>query len=133
MEPQLTCLVVLKVNKTILKVNGSTTLPENIADIGAVQLAYQMYKKAAQKLPKDLSLPGLSQYTQKQQFWLGVAQFFCGKQPEASAAQSVTGEDIHSPWEYRVVGPLSQSQDFSRDWNCPPGAAMSPVKRCGLW
>ena len=41
-------------------VNGSLTLGENIADIGAVQLSYQMYQKAAEKMPSGLSLPGHS-------------------------------------------------------------------------
>ena len=116
-----------------MNLNGSLTLSENIADIGAVQLAYRMFKEAAKKLPKDLSLPGLTQYTQQQQFWLGVAQFWCGKQPESDVAKLVLGLDNHSPWKYRVLGPLSQSQDFSRDWNCPPGAPMNPADRCGLW
>ena len=108
-------------------------LTENIADVGAVELAYRMYKNAAKKLHKELSLPGLTQYTQKQQFWLAVSQFWCGKQPEIEVLSTVVGLDIHSPWKYRVLGPLSQSVDFSRDWNCPPGAAMNPVDRCGLW
>ena len=110
-----------------MNINGSLTLAENIADIGAVQLAYRMYKKAAEKLDKDLSLPGLTQYTQQQQFWLGVAQFWCGTQDDPDLG------DTHSPGKYRVVGPLSQSRDFSRDWNCPSGAPMNPVDRCGLW
>ena len=112
-----------------MKVKGNVTLPENIADIGAVQLAYRMHKKAFKDLKKDISLPGLSQYTPQQQFWLAIAQFWCGKQPENELA----GLDPHSPWKYRVVGPLSQSADFSRDWDCPLGAPMNPVKRCGLW
>ena len=119
-----------------MNVNGSVTLPENIADIGGVELSYRMYKKAAKQHQKDLSLPGLSQYTQQQQFWLGIAQFWCGKQPESgddSVLKPLEGWDPHSPWKYRVVGPLSQNPDFSRDWNCPPGAPMNPAVRCGLW
>ena len=108
-------------------------LTENIADVGAVELAYRMYQKAAKKLPKDLSLPGLAEYTQKQQFWLAVSQFWCGKQPELEVTNTQTGGDIHSPWRLRVLGPLSQSVDFSRDWKCSPGAAMNPDERCGLW
>ena len=86
-------LYFFKVNKTTMKVNGSVTLGENMADIGVVQLAYRMYRKAAQKLPKDLSLPGLSQYSQQQQFWLAIAQFWCGRQDEPDL------KDEHSPWK----------------------------------
>ena len=110
-----------------MNVNGSLTLGENMADIGAVQLAYRMFKNAAKKLTKDLSLPGLSQYTQQQQFWLALAQFWCGKQEDLDL------EDEHPPWKYRVVGLLSQTPDFGRDWNCPTGAPMNPATRCRLW
>ena len=98
-----------------------------------MELAYRMYQKAAKQLPKDLSLPGLAQYTQKQQFWLAVSQFWCGKQPESEMLISLVGQDGHSPWKLRVLGPLAQSVDFSRDWDCPQGAAMKPVDRCSLW
>ena len=113
-------------NKT-LTIDGSLTLGENMADIGGVQLAYRMYKKASKQITKGLSLPGLSQYTQKQQFWLALAQVWCGKQDEPNLKSK------HSPWKYRVVGPLSQTPDFSRDWNCPTGAPMNPAEVCGLW
>ena len=86
-----------------------------------------MYKKAAQKLPKDLSLPGLTQYTQQQQFWLSIAHYWCAKEVPFS-----TG-DRHSPGKLRVLGPLSQTEDFGKDWSCPQGAPMNPVNKCGLW
>ena len=74
--------------------------------------------------------PGLSQYTEAQQFWLSLAQFWCGNQFSNNEFNKL---DAHSPWQFRVIGPLTQSSEFSRDWSCPAGAPMNPVNRCGLW
>lgn len=33
----------------------------------------------------------------------------------------------------RVLGPLSNSYDFSEAYQCPPGSPMNPEKKCHIW
>ena len=34
----------------------------------------------------------------------------------------------HSPPHFRVVGPLPNAEEFSKDWSCPIGSPMNPEK-----
>ena len=40
---------------------------------------------------------------------------------------------VHSPPEFRVIGPLSNSEQFSQDWNCPVNSPMNPEEKCTVW
>lgn len=40
---------------------------------------------------------------------------------------------VHSPAQFRVLGPLSNMIDFAKDFNCPDGSAMNPPKKCEVW
>jgi len=42
-------------------------------------------------------------------------------------------EDSHSPGKFRVLGPLSNSPEFSEIWKCPPNSTMNPSNRCIIW
>lgn len=34
---------------------------------------------------------------------------------------------------HRVIGTLSNSEDFSRAYNCPVGSRMNPERKCKVW
>ncbi|KAG4065066.1 hypothetical protein HA402_007463 [Bradysia odoriphaga] len=36
---------------------------------------------------------------------------------------------VHSPAQFRVLGPLSNMRDFATDFNCPEGSMMNPDLR----
>ena len=42
-------------------------------------------------------------------------------------------EDVHSLPEFRVIGMSSNSEDFTRAFNCKPGDRNNPVKKCSIW
>jgi len=121
----------VEVNGEILNLNGVNTQGENIADIGGFKEAYRAYDKYVKVHGSENLLPAVK-YSQSQLFWLSLAQVWCGVQkPQYSKFEVLL--DRHSPLMYRVIGPLGNNPDFARDWNCPVGSMMNPVKKCTVW
>ncbi|XP_010132953.1 PREDICTED: kell blood group glycoprotein [Buceros rhinoceros silvestris] len=112
------------------KVNGTFTLLENTADTGGLAVAYQAYKNWLKKhKEKDLSKIGLSH---DQLFYLSFAHAMCGHQ-DPEKLESSLNTDPHSPLPLRVRGPVSNSQDFAKHFQCTSGSPMNPVKKCRIW
>lgn len=51
--------------------------------------------------------------------------------PEAMKKRIATG--VHSPSQFRVVGPMSNLKEFSKDFQCPETANMNPAEKCEVW
>ena len=80
---------------------------------------------------EELVLPGLA-LTPNQLFWVSAANTWCSKyRPKSLEMRIRTG--AHSPGNFRVKGPFSNSEEFSQDFNCPIGSAMNPVNKCEVW
>lgn len=110
--------------------NGKQTLGENIADNGGLKAAFRAYEKWAEVNPEP-RLPGLN-LTSKQLFFVGFAQVWCSiSTPEALKLQVLN--DPHAPAQFRVIGTLSNSHEFAREFNCPVGSNMNPEKKCVVW
>lgn len=61
-----------------------------------------------------------------------LCQVWCGAmRPEAMRNKLKTA--VHSPGKFRVIGTLSNSEDFAREYNCPRGSPMNPIKKCSVW
>lgn len=115
-----------------LKLNGINTQGENIADNGGIKQAYRAYNAWVREHGEEPRLPGLQEYTPQQMFWISAATTWCSiYRPEALKLRIVTG--YHSPGEFRVIGPLSNREEFSKDFKCPLGSKMNPVKKCQVW
>ncbi|XP_031331522.1 neprilysin-2-like isoform X2 [Photinus pyralis] len=114
-----------------LTINGVNTLGENIADNGGIKQAYSAYNKWAKLNKAELQLPGLN-YTPNQMFWISAAQIWCSKYTD-KYFKYLLKHDPHSPAEYRIIGPFSNSENFTRDFNCPLGSPMNPIKKCSVW
>lgn len=115
-------------------VSGVRTQGENIADNGGVReafRAYHMYLKDKGDL-KEKKLPGLGQYSSDQLFFMSFARVWCTLATDEHLQDRIL-TDPHSPGPIRVLGTMSNSEDFSRAFNCPNGSTYNPKDKCVLW
>ncbi|EDO49684.1 predicted protein, partial [Nematostella vectensis] len=112
--------------------SGVVTLDENIADNGGTKLSYNAYHRwLKDNGNQEQVLPGLK-YTNEQLFFIGYAQEYCSHaRPKTEYIASLS--DIHSPPKFRVIGTLSNMEEFSDAFKCPPGSPMNPKKKCEVW
>lgn len=117
--------------QTGLNVRGFNTQGENIADNGGIKESYYAYEKWVKDNGEEKGLPGID-LTPKQLFWVSAGQIWCNTQRDESLRNRIlTG--VHSPSQFRVIGPMSNSHEFSRDFNCPANAKMNPARKCSVW
>jgi membrane metallo-endopeptidase-like protein 1 len=113
--------------------NGEQTQGENIADNGGIKSSFYAYQNWVKANPNvDLRLPGLSNYSQEQMFFIGYAHGWCAKFTDAYANYRVL-TDVHSIPQFRVLGPLSNFKEFDRVFGCTPGQGDSRVDKCTVW
>uniref|UniRef100_A0A182P2Z4 Uncharacterized protein n=1 Tax=Anopheles epiroticus TaxID=199890 RepID=A0A182P2Z4_9DIPT len=119
-----------------VQLDGENTQGENIADNGGIKQAFLAYSKwlsaqTDQRVLEAETLPGLN-VTRTQLFFLNFAQIWCGvMRPEATRNKLKTA--VHSPGRFRVIGTLSNSEDFAREYHCPVGSFMNPADKCSVW
>ncbi|XP_055588179.1 neprilysin-4 [Uranotaenia lowii] len=124
------------VDEVGVQIDGENTQGENIADNGGIKQAYRAYTKwiSQQTDPQVLELetfPALN-VTNEQLFFLNFAQVWCGAmRPEATRNKLKTA--VHSPGKFRVIGTLSNSEDFARVYGCEVGTPMNPEDKCSVW
>jgi putative endopeptidase len=111
------------------KINGELTLGENIADIAGVKLAFAAYRAARKDAAERVVADG---FTEDQQFFLAVGQSWCSKYREEFAHMALK-VDPHSPPKFRVIGSLSNLDDFADAFSCKVGSPMHPKKTCSVW
>ncbi|QMU28924.1 M13 family metallopeptidase [Adhaeribacter radiodurans] len=107
-----------------VKVNGSLTLGENLADIGGLNIAYTALQKALAGKNKDK----IAGFTPEQRFFLAWAQIWRVNGTEQYFNQQVQ-TDPHSPGRFRTNGPLTNMPQFYEAFGCKPGDKM--VKPAG--
>jgi putative endopeptidase len=102
-----------------LHINGELTQGENIADLGGVIMAYEVFKKTSQYKNNEL-IAGLNP---SQRFFLGYAfEWMQNIRPEAIANQIKSNE--HAPAKWRVLGPLSNMPEFFSTFGVKEGDKM---------
>ncbi|XP_002072021.4 neprilysin-1 [Drosophila willistoni] len=123
-----------------IRLKESTSQSENIADNGGVRLAYAAYRNwynAALANPQTLKqlakekLPGLN-YTGNQLFFISYAQIWCSD-THSRLRQIQLATDDHVPGKFRVIGPLSNFEEFAKEFQCPSGSRMNPSKKCKIY
>lgn len=111
-----------------LHLSGDNTLGENIADAGGLDasyLAWQAYRAAHPEA--DLDMPGLTNFTHEQLFFISFGNSWCSKYTDSSLVNLVYA-DVHAPAPFRVRGPVANSPWFREAWACK---VKEPT--CKLW
>ena len=75
-------------------------------------------------------LPGLTDFNQRQLFWIRNAHRFCSYHSNKWLKRAM--KDSHTPDKYRLLGSMMLSDEFARDFNCSSKTAMNPIKRCQI-
>ncbi len=102
-----------------LRVNGSLTSGENIADLGGLKIAYYAYQKSFEGKQRP---PDMDGFTPEQRFFLSYANIWRSKIRD-EAARMYLGIDPHSPDKFRVNGTVSNLSEFAKAFGCKPDAA----------
>jgi putative endopeptidase len=114
-----------------LRINGTLTLGENLADLGGLAVAYDAFTLAQRGVP---AASPKGSFTPEQRFFLSYAETWrFTLRPEFLRARLVTDE--HSPPKYRVLGPLANLEEFAAAFQCKPGDPMVRPgnERVRLW
>lgn len=116
--------------ETGIKNNGKATLDSNVADMASLAAAYTSYKRWISENESELRLPAIK-FSNAQLFWVAYAQLFCSvTRPEKR--KNLNYINPHSIERFRVIGPLSNSQDFAKAFACPNNSPMNPSSKCSL-
>ena len=113
-----------------IRVNGTMTLGENIADLGGLAIAFDAYERhLAQKGRKTIG-----GFTPEERFFFGFAQ-----QEQMNARREFVKmaalTDSHSPASFRVNGPLSNFERFYETFAVKKGDGLyrEPHRRAKIW
>ena len=113
-----------------LKIIGSLTLGENIADLAGVRIAYDAYKVSL----GGQEAPVIDGLTGDQRFFLAYAQKWKEKcRPETE--RNLILSDPHSPSKFRVNGIVRNMDEWYTAFDVKPGEALylPPEERVRVW
>lgn len=85
----------------VLHVNGRLTLGENIADAGGLTASFHAWQKRDEAKP-DAHLPGLTDFTKEQLFFISYGNWWCGKTTKEAAERAIYS-DPHAPKAARII------------------------------
>jgi predicted metalloendopeptidase len=88
----------------------------------------------SQKDPRVIERETLPQLklTSAQLFFLNFAQIWCGDiRKEANRNKIKTA--VHSPSKFRVIGTLSNFEEFAKTFKCKANSPMNPTNKCKVW
>lgn len=103
-----------------INVNGKLTLGENIADLGGIAIAFDALQMALKAKGSQEKIDG---YTPEQRFFLSYSTIWRNKYRD-DALLNLVKTNPHSPANLRVLGPLSNSQNFFDAFNIKEGEDM---------
>ncbi len=111
-----------------LHVNGTATQGENIADLGGLVMGWEAFKKTEQYK----SGKAIGGFTPEQRFFIGWSLGWMNDiRPENLAVRVKT--DVHAPSFLRVIGPVSNMQEFYKAFDVKPGEKMYRPDIVEIW
>ncbi len=111
-----------------MTINGEMTLGENIADLGGLTVSFNAFTKTDQ-YKKGEKIDG---FTPAQRFFLGWAQVWKNNIRDKELMRRLK-VDVHSPGQWRVLGPLSNMPEFWAAYNVQKGDEMRNDKPVKIW
>ncbi|XP_035712959.1 endothelin-converting enzyme 1 [Folsomia candida] len=123
-------------NKEGIRINGTFTLRDNVADIIGMEMAFKSWvdNDIENSSYGKFQFPQLSRFTKEQIFFISWAQEWCeafeDDETETTRLTDQVTYDVHSPASVRVLGTLSNFKEFSDAFHCPVGARYNPSERC---
>ncbi|MCW5567608.1 MAG: M13 family metallopeptidase [Dokdonella sp.] len=107
-----------------LKVDGALTRDENIADLGAVELALDALDASA---PADAAKARESFFRSWAALWR--------QQTTADVARQLARTSVQAPGQWRANGPLTNLPAFTETFKCKAGSAMlrKPEDQVSVW
>jgi len=111
-------------------VNGGKTLNENMADLGGLNLAFDVYMRGIGKSTHGRT----AGMTPEQRFFLAFAATERSKS-SPNHAKYMLDRDPHAPNRWRVNGVLANMPAFAKAFGCKPGDPMvlPPAARSRIW
>lgn len=111
------------------RLDGELTLPENLADVIGLQIAFRAYQASLGGRPSPVK-EGLSG---EQRFFLAFAQSWRILQRDERRLQLLS--DPHAPHEFRANGPVQHVDGFHQAFGTQPGDRLyrAPADRLRLW
>jgi putative endopeptidase len=113
-----------------LHINGEYTLGENMANLGALNIALEAYKLNL----KGKEPPELDGFTGLQRVFLGYAQVWRGKYRD-DALRTIVQTDHHAPREFNVNGVVRNIPEFYTSFDVMPEDSLylPPEQRVQIW
>jgi len=108
--------------------NGRLTLGENTADNGGARVSFRALQKSLEGKPRTT----IDGFTPEQRFFLGFANVWCQNVTEAQARQ-LAQTDPHSPGQFRVIGTITNMEEFQKAFSCKAGQPMVRENACRAW
>ncbi len=102
-----------------LHLKGANSQGENIADLGGVIMGYEAFMKTKEGQSKEL----INGYTPSQRYFLAYAYSWMVNMTDAAMAKQVMSNE-HAPAPFRVIGPLSNVEEFYKAFDVKKGDKM---------
>ena len=81
---------------------------------------------------KEQRLPGLTEYSTDQLFFMSFANMWCETKSIGALAGQLQG-DVHSPGPVRVKAVVSNMQQFQDAFKCKTSDKMVKEDKCIVW
>lgn len=111
-----------------MTINGEMTLGENIGDLGGLTISYNAFTKTEQYKNGE----EIDGFTPAQRFFLSWAQVWKNNITDQELMRRLK-VDVHSPGQWRVLGPLSNMPEFFEAFDVQPGDPMRNEKLVKIW